>query len=340
MDRLERLINLTAALLDAGAPVTREDLRATVPGYSGDAVTFRRAFERDKEALRDMGIPLALEPVDPADPEGPKGYRIPRQDYELADPGLERDELAALRLAATAVRVEGAEGQPALWKLGGAVGPNAAGSPGGAAGLDGSGSGGGGPNGTSGPGGGPEVPDPAAGTVALPGSEHLPVVFGAVTERRRLAFSYRGRDRRVDPWGLAFRGGHWYLAGFDHDRGEERSFRLDRFGSEPQAGPPGAFERPAGGGARPVAPWQAGDEEEVVATALIDADQAAWAVAAVGEEAVAERRPDGAVVLKLAVTNRGAFRSFVLGFLDHAEVLGPPELRDDVVAWLEASCRD
>ena len=35
------------------------------------------------------------------------------------------------------------------------------------------------------------------------------------------------------------------------------------------------------------------------------------------------------------MTNRSAFRSFVLGFLDHAEVLGPSELRDDMVAWLE-----
>jgi predicted DNA-binding transcriptional regulator YafY len=35
------------------------------------------------------------------------------------------------------------------------------------------------------------------------------------------------------------------------------------------------------------------------------------------------------------VTNRDAFRSFVLGFLDHAEVLGPPAIRQDLVAWLE-----
>ena len=49
-----------------------------------------------------------------------------------------------------------------------------------------------------------------------------------------------------------------------------------------------------------------------------------------------ERRADGAVVVELAVTNREAFRSFVLGLLDSAEILGPPELRDDMVAHLEA----
>jgi predicted DNA-binding transcriptional regulator YafY len=45
--------------------------------------------------------------------------------------------------------------------------------------------------------------------------------------------------------------------------------------------------------------------------------------------------PDGSVVLELPVTNRDALRSFVLGFLDHAELLEPQELRDDLVAWLQ-----
>jgi predicted DNA-binding transcriptional regulator YafY len=75
----------------------------------------------------------------------------------------------------------------------------------------------------------------------------------------------------------------------------------------------------------------------------VDAPQADWAVAQVGEDAVVERRPDGSVVLALQVNNRAGFRSFVLGFLDHAEVLGPVELRDDVVAYLtplaSGSCR-
>jgi predicted DNA-binding transcriptional regulator YafY len=44
------------------------------------------------------------------------------------------------------------------------------------------------------------------------------------------------------------------------------------------------------------------------------------------------------VVLAVSVTNRPAFRSFVLGFLDHAQVLGPAELRAEMVEWLEAQC--
>ncbi|MBA2752659.1 MAG: WYL domain-containing protein, partial [Actinobacteria bacterium] len=52
--------------------------------------------------------------------------------------------------------------------------------------------------------------------------------------------------------------------------------------------------------------------------------------------AVRESRPDGAVVLALPVSNREAFRSFALGFLDHAEILGPPALRREVVEWLRS----
>jgi predicted DNA-binding transcriptional regulator YafY len=55
-----------------------------------------------------------------------------------------------------------------------------------------------------------------------------------------------------------------------------------------------------------------------------------------GDEAVVERRPDGAVVVSLPVVNRAAFRSWVIDLLDHAEVLSPAELRADMVAWLDA----
>jgi predicted DNA-binding transcriptional regulator YafY len=79
-----------------------------------------------------------------------------------------------------------------------------------------------------------------------------------------------------------------------------------------------------------------GDEEPVAARLRIDADQAGWAVDHLGPDAVVERLDDGSVVVTLSVTNRDAFRSFALGFLDHAEVLEPTELRDDIVAWLRA----
>ncbi|MGI9023119.1 MAG: helix-turn-helix transcriptional regulator [Acidimicrobiales bacterium] len=304
MNRLERLINLLAALLDATRPLTAEELRQRVPGYAEEKATFRRAFERDKETLRDMGVPVVTEVADPAEP-GVLGYRIPKEDYYLADPGLATDELAALHLAASAVQLEGADGVGALWKLGGEV----------------------------------AEAGPTAPVAALPGEAHLASLFAAISERRIVTFAYRGRTRHIEPQRLSFRNGHWYLAGRDRDAAEGRSFRLDRIESDVDAGgETEAFAPVPAGSAGVPSPWETGAEAPVVARLLVDADQAGWAAGHLGADAVQERRPDGSVVLALRVTNRDAFRSFVLGFLDHAEILGPEELRAEMVAWLEALC--
>jgi len=300
VNRLERLINLVAALLDADRPLSRHELSVLVPGYDGSEQSVRRAFERDKEALRAMGIPVVTELVDPEAGDGLEGYRIPREQYELPDPGLAPDELAALHLAATMVQLEGAPGQEALWKLGGA----------------------------------PAGPTGVANLVALRGDAHLAVLFAAIGERRAVTFRYRGEARTVDPYRLSFRNGFWYLAGRDHGRDEERSFRLDRMESAPDAGPAGSFERPT---ARPerLQPWEMGDDEAVDVRVEVDADQAAWVVDQLGEGTVEERRPDGSVIVCVRVTSRPAFRSFVLGLLDHAVVLGPEDVRAEMVDWLK-----
>jgi len=303
-DRLERLVNLVAALLEAPRPLTRDQLRERVPGYAHEEAAFRRTFERDKESLRQMGIPISVELLDPSSPDSQEGYRVRREHYELPDPGLKPDELAALHLAASTVQLEGLTGTEALWKLGGE-------------------------------GGGAPADDEAGPTVALPGSEELAVLFGAIANRQTVRFAYKAEDREVNPYRLSFRNGHWYLAGHDHGREGERVYRLDRFETDPVAvTEAGAFERPPHAGGPPPHPWELGDENPVVATVLVDADQAGWVVSEVGSGAVQDRRPDGSVVVNLPVSNRAAFRSFVLGFLEHAEVLGPPDFRSDIVDWL------
>lgn len=303
MNRLERLLNLVAALLAAERPLGREELRERVPGYAEGDASFRRAFERDKDTLRAMGIPILIEQLDAGDAAAGEGYRIPKEHYYLPDPELAPDELAALHVAATAVRLEGVEAGEAIWKLGGSplgdIGPEA--------------------------------------IAALPGSEHLSIAFGAVAERRTLQFAYRGEARTVDAWRLAYRNGHWYLAGWDHDRAAERSFRLDRLTSPPVPGAPGGFERPAQPPRRFPTPWEMGDEDQVQALVRVDADRADQVVERLGADAVVQRDDDGSVVVALHVTNRAAFRTFVLGLLERAEVVEPPELRAEMVRWLEAA---
>ena len=91
MDKLERLMTLTATLLTANRPLTSDELRRRIGGYPENRNSFRRAFERDKDDLREMGIPLEVEEIFASDPPA-LGYRIRRDDYYLRDPGFARDE--------------------------------------------------------------------------------------------------------------------------------------------------------------------------------------------------------------------------------------------------------
>lgn len=301
MSKLERLLNLTAILLDSPTPLTAEDIRQRVDGYPPPGAAFHRAFERDKDELRDLGIPLRVERVKDRR-QDVDGYRIRPEDYYLADPGLEPEELAALHLASLAVRLDGLGDREALWKLGGLA----------------------------------EAADEVPQVAALPADERLGPLFGAITDRRRVGFRYRDEDRVVDPHRLDFRKGRWYLTGFDHARGDTRNYRLDRVdGPVTVTGDPGAFDRPAGEGGLRLEAWRFGEDEPVEARLLVDAGRALWVRRQLGDEAVAEERPDGSLVFAVPVVNREAFRSFVLDLLEHAEVLGPPELRREVVAWLE-----
>ncbi len=310
MERLERLVDLVAALIDAHQPLTREQIRERIPAYSEDASAFKRAFERDKDALRQMGIPIAVEQLERDNPDSPVGYRIRREEYELPDPGLDPDELAALHLASSAVKIEGVAGAEGIWKLGGA------------------------PDGVR-----------AADTALaeLPGSEHLPALFAAIAERRAVTFRYLGNGRAVEPHFLSFRKGlhaaergrgSWYLIGHDRTRNDDRTFRLDRIESPPAPGDAGGFVRPATASAQLPQPWEMGDEDPVDAQVRVDESHAGHALARLGDGALVERSDDGSVVVALRVTNRAAFRSFVVDLLDHAEVLSPPELRAELVSWL------
>jgi predicted DNA-binding transcriptional regulator YafY len=69
---------------------------------------------------------------------------------------------------------------------------------------------------------------------------------------------------------------------------------------------------------------------------VVDPVEAGRVVTELGEDAVVERRDDGAVVVRLAVTDVEALVLWVLDLLDHAEVLAPPEVRAAVVERLEA----
>src|SRR5258708_5932277 len=96
--KTERLLSLVVCLLSARRYLTAAQIRGAVPGYPDSFDAFKRMFERDKDELRELGIPLETGVSATADEE--PGYRIPRQAYVLPEIRLEPDEAAVLGLAA------------------------------------------------------------------------------------------------------------------------------------------------------------------------------------------------------------------------------------------------
>lgn len=77
----------------------------------------------------------------------------------------------------------------------------------------------------------------------------LLVLTAAADRRQGVTFTYHGPDkppmeRRIDPYGLVFRQGRWYVIGHCHLREALRSFRLDRISDIATLA--NTFERPEG----------------------------------------------------------------------------------------------
>jgi proteasome accessory factor B len=123
----ERLFSLVLALLATETGLTKNEILSTVQGYhqrfvgGGDNANLERQFERDKDDIRDLGVPL--ETIDSPGDAGNNQtlrYRIPKGAYELPqDVAFSPEETALLNLAATVWR-EGSlsgESRRALLKL-------------------------------------------------------------------------------------------------------------------------------------------------------------------------------------------------------------------------------
>jgi proteasome accessory factor BC len=300
LDRLERLTDLVLVLLNATAPRTLDEIATTVPGYPQSHTARRQTFERDKRILREEGIPVVTEPV-----EGPEqyGYRIDPAAFYLRDLELEPDEQAALHLAVAGVHLGDPSGRDALAKLGAS---------------------------------GVAEARPVAALVPPPA---LVPLFSALRTQSEVRFRYRGEGRVVAPAILRFHGGRWYLAGWDRGRDAARTFRVDRMEGSPQPGPPGSGALPAGVTLddAPMEPWRvAGDDEDDFVLVEVDGVEGPRVAVEVGEPAVVARRPDGGVLLRLGVSSFDVLRSWVLGLLDHAEIVEPPSAREAMAAWLDS----
>ncbi|MEO6629077.1 MAG: WYL domain-containing protein [Aquihabitans sp.] len=295
--KVERLLTLMNVLLGSPRAMSSAEIQTAVAAYPRESASFKRQFERDKEELREMGVPLLMESV-PGVEIPVLGYRVRQQDYELRDPGLLPDELEALNLAAAIIGSAGGLGRRGLLKLGAAV-------------VD------------------------AEQQAEIPADPDLVAAFTGVAERRSVRFRYHDVDRTVDPYRLEFARGRWYLKGLDHGHGQERWYRMTRIqGRVDLEGDPGAFDRPTTTESLQLHPWLVGgDSPEVIAEVWFDPAVAAGIRADVSTADVVRDDEEG-LVIAMKVTNREGFRSWLLSFLDRAEVLSPPDLRAEIVGWL------
>jgi proteasome accessory factor B len=312
MRRIERLINLVAALLEARRPMTAEEIHERIAGYDqAGHEAFRRAFERDKEALRAMGIPLELRPG----PDGAQGYIIEKDSYYLPDPDLEPDELAALAVATETLA--GRRYDPAasgLLKLSVAHDP------------------------TTG-----SAPRVVAGRDVAVGDPRLGAIYSALLERRPIEFSYtdahgRTTQRRVEPWALNHRAGRWYVTGRDVSADGRRTFKVTRMGAT-VAALEGSYEVPdraeaAIGGE----PWEFGGDE--VSGVWVSFEPAArWWAEQNLSHLVRREAGEGALEVEMPTANGEALVSWVIGWGGAVSIASPPELRRRLVEhlgpWLE-----
>lgn len=298
---VERVINLLIYLLETPVPVTAEDVRQTVHGY-GDQTdeAFHRMFERDKDVLRRLGVPLEMQALDVWEVDF--GYVVDPKKYAIADPGLTEEETVALSVAARMVRLGGGyPGLEGLLKLGGAER---------AGGLE-----------------------PLGADLGAE-ADVLGDIFMAVTERREIEFTYRGSKRIVQPYGIAHRRGHWYLVG-GTAKGE-RIYRVDRVEALQVGEDSDRFTRPNGFDVKSIMnnhPWEDGGDEEVTAKVHFDESVAWWAGRTLGVDV--EIGAD--LEVEVPMSNRDAFVGWVLSFGSSAEVLQPEDLRVEIRSRVEAA---
>jgi proteasome accessory factor B len=202
--KIERLINLTIALLATKRYLTKSEIFRTVEGYEGSAETKERMFERDKDDLRNLGIVIDVGSFDPLFSDE-AGYRIKSENYQLNLGEVTPTEISLLSLAADAWQgaafAEAA--QSAILKL------SSFGVP-----AD-------------------PIDIPGLSPKLTNSSKDLELITDAIAGSNFLLFDYlstslASEQRTIIPIALLNRSGFWYVSGVDQDIQEVRTFRLDR----------------------------------------------------------------------------------------------------------------
>jgi proteasome accessory factor B len=315
--RTERLLSIVVLLLSSRRYLSAEQIRASVSGYPDAEESFKRMFERDKEELRELGIPLETGKTSAFDDE--IGYRIRRQDYELPEIQLAADEAAVLGIASRVWQSAELAGAAAgaLLKL-----------KAGSRDID------------------SEDDVGRASRSIEPRLTTQEPAFGllweAVRDRRPVTFSHTasGRSgaskRELEPWGVVNRRGRWYVAGYDREREAPRVFRMSRItGPVRMAGPPGSVKVPDGADVRElVKDWDRTPPRDRTAVLRIREGAGVvlrrWAREITPESGGWDR-------VTLSFADASWYAEYLASFGPDIMVLDPPDLREAVITQLKGA---
>lgn len=308
--KIERLINLTIALLATKRFLTKSEIFKTVEGYEGSAETKERMFERDKDDLRSLGIDIEVGSFDPLFNDE-AGYRIRQESYQLDLGQITAIEVSLLSLAAEAWQEAsfGDVAQKALLKL------RSIGIP------------------------GDELVMPSTVNKLNDGGQDIALISKAISLHQLMDFDYIDFEmsinkRNVVPISLSTRSGFWYLSGVDQDVEEIRTFRLDRIvGDITVSEGPSDFEIPSGFNPREIV-----SSVSPQGFAIIDVRKgkaSALRALAISTHSLGEWDQ-----LKIPIFNLDSLSSLVLWHGLDAMVQEPSELQDAVIDHLEALVRN
>ena len=297
--KLERTLNLLAELLNAERPKSADELKNRVGMYPEDKAAFRRTFDRDKNALRDMGVPLQILPVPGSNPPV-DGYIIDKSEYYLNELELTSAELRSLNLASSSVEIlDGLSEIEAIHKLGG------------------------------------YEEELNENVIQLPTTddEKLSLLYDSIINRKTLEFTYAEKGRSLEPWRLEFATGRWYITGNDTSENKVKTFRVGKISRLVLGTIIEDYEIPENPPSVNLYPWSYGDNQEIETTVRIDKEILAWARRSLDTEIELEENGDG--IARIHVNNKETFFARLVLLLDHAEITEPIEMRNEYIQHIE-----
>ena len=305
-EKNERLINLLIFLLTARKDRfwKKSEIFDRVQGYNdgeSNAIAMDRKFERDKVELRNLGIVIDVQEIDPLF-EDEIGYRVSPEKYSTKLTALTPQEISLLAMAGKMWRdvVSSDEVQSTLLRLHSLNSDMAI--------------------------------SPITSQSPVPGNQeaNFATVATALAHRRAIEFTYLNSDlsqstRRVHPFALLARHGYWYLIGEEVASSEKRTFRLDRVVGDPLCvGKESAFEIPKGVKSNTYFEHEEGVGESVL---LKCAKGRAHSFAAIAEDVESFEDYD---LINILVTDPRELIDQILCHGEDVTVLEPESLRHEI----------